>query len=84
MVIFATSNEKTAYENLVKALPDYIITKENSEPILKLVRDRQIRVGDPMMYGNAPIYPEPKCDVPKAKEIISKWMSELKLLNKEG
>ena len=76
-IIFATTNEGTAFNNLVNALPEYTITKENAEPILKLVRSGQIRVGDPYMYGNTPIYPEPNCDIPKATEIIKDWMSSL-------
>jgi len=85
-IIFATTNERTAYERIKAALPEYIITEEICEPILKLVKDKEIRIGDPMMYGNVPIYPSKNYNSGTRGKIVD-WMCSLKekdVVEKEG
>ena len=77
-VIFATKCRKNALEYLQKAFPTHIVNEETAKPILDLVEQNHIRIGDPMMYGaNIPVYPSTNYQ-PADKDTISEWMMNLK------
>lgn len=75
-VNFATNDPATALQYLQKALPSRNLNEENAKPILELVRDGKIRVGDPFMYnGNCPIYPEPACTNEDQQKVVAWYNS---------
>jgi hypothetical protein len=77
-LIFATKNEETAFKFLKEIYQDYDMTRERAEPVLKLVREGQIRISDPMFYdGNIAVYPEEGCDVQCVQEILTKWTEDI-------
>jgi len=77
-ICFSTTDEKTAFEHIKKALPEYVITREICEPLLKMVRDEEIRIGDPAMYsGESPIYGSTNYN-DKTEEKVMQWILGLK------
>ena len=75
--MFATNDEKEAFKRLKIAFPNYKLTKDICEPILKLVRDGSIRIGDPKMYnGNAPAF-NIGMDQEKFTAIMVDWTMKL-------
>jgi len=74
-VIFATDNPTTALRYLKKAMPQRDITQESAKPILDLVKAGIIRIGDPDMHKEFPVFPGENYDV-SALEIIKAWHTE--------
>lgn len=59
-------------------MPEYVITKEICEPLLKMVRDEEIRIGDPTMYGGeSPIYGSTNYN-DETEEKVMQWVLSLK------
>lgn len=75
-VIFGTTERHTALGFIQKALPSKNLTEETAKPLLDLVSAGKIRVGDPYMYGNAPIYPETGFG-DDDKKILTDWYTSL-------
>lgn len=75
-VQFSTTDRKQALDYLQKAYSSYDVTADNSDSILDLVGVK-IRIGDPFMYGNAPVYPIDGADMTGVRDIINTWVRSL-------
>jgi hypothetical protein len=75
-IIFGTTEKHRALEYMQKSMPSYIITEETVSPILDLVKNNEIRIGDPLIYGgNCPVYPEKNYNEKTQKILMDCFMT---------
>jgi len=72
-----TQDEELAYELIKKAFPEYSITREACEPVLKMVRDKEIMFGSPLWSGSVSIHPRENYNN-KTLEKFAKWINSIK------
>ena len=69
---FATSERATALQYMQRAEPSKNYTEESAGPILDLVENNIMRIGDPFMYGGkAPLFPSDGFNESMRSEVMS-------------